>query len=341
MSFIESIYEKARHNRQRVAVPECCNELMMRSCVKASREGIAEIVFLGDTAEICRLAAERDIDLGDIRIVDTGDEAYKADLLARYDALPEKILSIKSAGKRMSKPLYMALIMEVVGDVDITFAGLDTTTYEYILAANGIIGMAKGCVTPSALMLLELPDFDGPQGHILGMSDGAICVEPTAEQHASIAIACCESFEAIVGREAKCAFLSLSTDGSATGGSIERIRQAVKLAQAQRPDLKIDGEFQSDAAIIQRVGKKKVKRPSEVAGEANVLIFPDAAAYNIGSKLVQLLANCTTYGPIYQGFRLPILDCSRSDTESRIFDNIALCSGLAAYQRRVAGGNER
>lgn len=338
MSFIESIYEKAKKSRQRVAVPECTNELMMRSCAKAAKEGIAEIVFLGDTAEINRLAAERSIDLGDIRIVDTGDEAYKAELLARYDALPEKGLSTKSAGKRMSKPLYMALIMEVVGDIDITFAGLDTTTYEYILAANGIIGMAKGCVTPSALMLLELPDFDAPQGNILGMADGAICVEPTAEQHASIAISCCETFEAIVGREAKCAFLSLSTDGSATGGSIERIREAVKLAQEQRPDLKIDGEFQSDAAIVKRVGQKKVKRPSEVAGEANVLIFPDAAACNIGSKLVQILANCTTYGPIYQGFKLPILDCSRSDTESRIFDNIALCSGLAAYQRRVAGG---
>lgn len=338
MSFIESIYEKAKQNKQRVAVPECINELMMRSCAKASKEGIADIVFLGDTTEINRLATEREIDISTIEIVDTGDEEYKAELLARYDALPQKVLSTKSAGRRISQPLYMAMVMEVVGDIDITFAGLDTTTSEYILGANGIIGMADGVVTPSALMLLEVHDFEGGQGKIFGMSDGAICVEPTAEQHASIAISCCESFAVIVGKEAKCAFLSLSTDGSATGGSIERIQQAVKLARTQRPDLKIDGEFQTDAAIVKRVGQKKVARPSDVAGEANVLIFPDAAACNIGSKLVQILANCTTYGPIYQGFRLPILDCSRSDTESRIFDNIALCSGLAAYQRKLAGG---
>ena len=234
----------------------------------------------------------------------------------------------------------MAMVMEAVGDADITFAGLDTTTYEYIMGANGIIGMAEGVVTPSALMLLELPDFAGEQGNVIGMADGAICVEPTVEQHASIAISCCDSFKAIVGEEARCAFLSLSTDGSATGGSIERIQEAVKLARSQRPDLKIDGEFQSDAAIIKRVAQKKLTRPSDVAGQANVLIFPDAASCNIASKLVQILANCTTYGPIYQGFRLPVLDCSRGDTESRIFDNIALCSGLAAYQRKIAEGEK-
>ena len=227
----------------------------------------------------------------------------------------------------------MAMVMETVGDVDITFAGLDTTTFEYIMAANGIIGMAEGVITPSAILLLELPEFDGAQGNIIAMADGAICVETTAEQQASIAISCCDSFQAIIGREARCAFLSLSTDGSASGGSVERIREAVKLAREQRPDLKIDGEFQSDAALLKRVGEKKVKRPSEVAGQANVLIFPDAAACNIGSKLVQILANCTTYGPIYQGFRLPILDCSRSDTESRIYDNIALCSVMAGGMR--------
>lgn len=170
------------------------------------------------------------------------------------------------------------------------------------------------------------------------MSDGAVCIEPTIEQHAAIAVASCETFEAVTGTEARCAFLSYSTDGS--GGlsePVKKVRAAVELAQQQRPDLKIDGEFQADAAIDERVGAKKVKRPSEVAGQANVLIFPDAAGCNIGSKLAQRLSGGTPYGPLYQGFRLPILDCSRSDTDETLYNDIALLGVLAAYKKEKAG----
>ena len=178
----------------------------------------------------------------------------------------------------------------------------------------------------------EAEDFGGQQGTCFGMSDGAVCISPTVEQHASIAITSCATFRAVTGEEPRCAFLSYSTDGS--GGSsepVKKIRAALALAQQQRPDLKIDGEFQTDAAIDERVGSKKVKRPSEVAGRANVLIFPDAAACNIGSKLVlRFNKSVKQYGPLYQGFRLPILDCSRSSTDDTLYDNIALLSVLAA-----------
>ena len=333
MSFIDSIYEKAKNHKQIIAVPEYENEYMMKAAVKAFQDGIADILFVGPADQIKEKAAEFHLDITGISIADSNDEAYKEALLERYQALPEKVMPKSFVAKRIKDPLYLATLIEAVGDAAGTIAGVDTTTYEFVLAANSIIGMDKGIPTASGLLIVELEDFDGKQGNCIGMSDGAVCIEPTIEQHASIAIASCETFEAVTGQEARCAFLSFSTDGS--GGSSEpvrKVRAAVELAQKQRPDLKIDGEFQADAAIDARVGAKKVKRESDVAGQANVLIFPDAAGCNIASKLVIRLARSKQYGPLYQGYRLPILDCSRSDTDETLYNDIALLSVLATYK---------
>ena len=334
MGFIDTIYERAKQNKQRVAIPECTNEMMMRSAMRVADAGIAQVVFVGDQSEIETVAEKIGADLSKVTIVDTHNETYKEQLVERYGELPKKAMGKKSVARRMEEPLYMAMVMEAVGDIDCTFGGLDTTTYEFILAASGIIGLADGVTTPSALILLEIEGFEGEQGNCLGMSDGAVCLEPTSEQLAGIAYSCCDTFAALMGREARCAMLSYSTCGSGSGPAVDRVRGAVEIAKTQRPDLMIDGEFQADAAINKRVAAKKVKEPSNVAGRADVLIFPDVGACNIGSKLVQLLAKVRSYGPVYQGFRLPVLDCSRGDTEERIFDNIALCSVLAAYQRK-------
>ena len=236
--------------------------------------------------------------------------------------------------KRIGDPVYLATLMEAVGEVDATIAGIDTTTYEFVLAANSIIGMAPGCVTASGLQILELEEFQGEKDKFIGISDGAINVEPTVEQHAGIAIASCDTFEAITGIEPKCAFLSYSTDGSGgMSAPVKKVRDAVALAQSLRPDLKIDGEFQFDAALVPAVGKKKVKRPSEVAGEANVLITPDASCCNICGKAIQFTSICRSYGPLYQGFRLPILDCSRGMDEIIAYDNIALLCVQAGFKK--------
>jgi phosphate acetyltransferase len=340
MQFINSIYEKAKQTRQRVAVPECTNELMVRAAVRAAETDIANVVLVGDYGGINAVARKHGIDLSAVTITDVSDEAFKERLVERYTGLPDKIMKEKSVRRRMSEALYVAMVMEAVGDVDCTFGGLDTTTYEFVLAASGIIGLADGVTTPSAFLLEEIEDFEGEQGNCLGMADGGVCLEPTSEQLASIAISCSDTFAALTGEEARCAMLSYSTCGSGAGPAVDRVREAVELAKVQRPDLKIDGEFQVDAAIIRRVAEKKVKRQSEVAGRANVLIFPDVGACNIGSKLVQILAKARTYGPIYQGFRMPVLDCSRGDTEDRIYDNFALCSVLAARKHSVKGGSE-
>lgn len=330
MKFIESVYQKAKADRRRVAIPECSNEIMLKSAVSAASAGIAEVVLVEEKDKIEESAKKYGLDLSKVAIVDLKDEKYAAELVERFLKLPGKVLGKKSIEKRIKKPLYMALIMEAVGDVDCTFGGLDTTTYEFILAATSIIGLEEGCNTASALLLLEMEEFEGTQRNLIGMSDGAICIDPDAEQVASIAISCCDTFEALTGNTARCATLSYSTDGSGTSPDAQKMHDAVSIAKEKRPDLKIDGEFQSDAALLARVAAKKVRRESDVAGQANVLIFPSAAACNIGSKLVQILAKCRSYGPLYQGFKMPVLDCSRGDTEQRIYDNIALACVCAS-----------
>ena len=334
MTFIESIYEKAKANKKTIAVPESTNEVMQKASAKIQADGIAEIILVGDPAAINAKAEELGLDISSIRIVDSADEDYKNALLDKYEASPYKVMGRKFIEKRIGDPVYLATLMEAVGEVDATIAGIDTTTYEFVLAANSIIGMAPGCVTASGLQILELEEFQGEKDKFIGISDGAINVEPTVEQHAGIAIASCDTFEAITGIEPKCAFLSYSTDGSGgMSAPVKKVRDAVALAQSLRPDLKIDGEFQFDAALVPAVGKKKVKRPSEVAGEANVLITPDASCCNICGKAIQFTSICRSYGPLYQGFRLPILDCSRGMDEIITYDNIALLCVQAGFKK--------
>ena len=329
MSFIDSIYERAKENKKHVVVPECTNPSMMRAAVRAAGDGLADITFVGDASVCQKVAQENGIDLSGVKVVDINDKAYQDSLIERFSKLPRRGFSPKSVSKRITNPLYMALLMEAVGDADCTFGGLDTTTTEFVMATQGILGLAPGVVSPSGMLIMEIDGYAGAQGNIFGMTDGAINTEPTADQLCGIALSSCDTYTALTGNEALCGFLSYSTDGSGSSPSVFRVREGLQKAQALRPDLKIDGEFQADAAIVERVAAKKVKRESAVAGKANVLVFPDAAACNIATKLIQQFAPGHSYGPIYQGFAQPVLDCSRGDTEERIYDNVAFCSVMA------------
>lgn len=326
MSFIDTIYEKAKKDPKRIVIPESTNPGMLRCAVRAAGDGIAHIILVGNAQECRQVAAQNGIDLSGVKVVDAQDKAYQETLVERYAALPKKVLGKRYVASHISTPLFMALVMEAVGDADCTFGGLDTTTTEFVMAASGILGLADGVYSASGMLIMEIDGYEGAQGNIFGMSDGAVNTEPGCDQLASIAVSSCDTFTALTGREARCAFLSYSTDGSGDSPSVFRVRDGLAKARSMRPDLKIDGEFQADAAIVARVAAKKVKRESSVAGQANVLVFPDAAACNIATKLIQQFAPGRSYGPIYQGFRKPVLDCSRGDTEERIYDNIAFCS---------------
>lgn len=335
VAFLESIHERAKANKKRIIFPECRNPMMLRAATRAEQEGLADVVILDNREELESIAAQNGIDLGGVEVVNAEDMEYRADLAERYAKLPGKILGRKYVEKSMRSPVYMALVMEAVGDGDVTFAGLETTTYELIMAAQGIIGFSKDVVCPSIMLIMEIEGFKGDQGNLIGMSDGGINVLPTSGQLAGIAVSCCDSFKALVGKEPRCAFLSYSTDGSGTGEGVDRVREGVRIARENRPDLLIDGEFQADAAVNARIGAKKVKRESDVAGHANMLIFPDIASCNIASKLIQQFAPSRTYGPVIQGFNQPIVDCSRGDTEETIYNNIAVSSVLASFGKKA------
>ncbi len=238
----------------------------------------------------------------------------------------------------MPNPLYFAMAMEAVGDVACTFAGIETTTEEVILAGQTLIGLADNISTISSLGIFNIPGFEGSEGTLLGFGDSAVCTNPDAEQLASIAIAACDTLQGLLGWEPRCALLSYSTSGSGNGPLVDKVLEALKIANERRPDLAIDGEFQLDAAINPAVAAKKVKRESRVAGRANIIIWPDLNVGNIGVKLVQQFAHADAYGPMLQGFKKIVCDCSRGAPISEIVGNIAISAVRAGHLEAVSKG---
>lgn len=324
MGIMDEIFAKARVNPKKVAFPEAENETMLRAAFEVAKEGIARSVLVGNRERILNKCCEIDIAPSLFKIVDNTNEEYCSQLVERYTARDDVLLGAKAVKRRLANPLYMALVMEAVDDVDITFAGIETTTGEVILAGQTIVGLAEGIVTPSSVALFEVPGFSGSEGNLLAFGDSAVCVDPDAEQLASIAVSACDSVRALLGWDPRCALLSFSTDGSAEHELADKVINARKIANEKRPDLKIDGEFQLDAAINAAVGAAKVKRESEVAGKANIIIWPDLNAGNIGVKLVQQFAGGKAYGPMLQGFRKIVCDCSRSANVEEIVGNVAM-----------------
>ena len=324
MDLMESIFDRAKANPQRVAFPEGTDETMMRAAAEAAARGIAIAVLVGDEAELRALAAERGIDPESFEYSDTvsgeGDDA----LVDRYLALPVCPFKEKGVRRRLARPLERSLILQALGDVDITFAGRIATTGEVIAAGQTLVGLADGVDVVSSMGIFDIPGYEGPEGRLLGFGDSAVCANPTPQQLASIAISCCDTVSALCGWEPRCALLSYSTCGSSASELTEKVVEARDIANERRPDLAIDGEFQLDAAINPDVAARKVGRESAVAGRANVIIWPDINVGNVGVKLVQQFARADAYGPMLQGFAKIVCDCSRGAGISEILGNVAI-----------------
>lgn len=324
MSLIDTLIEKARKSPKRVALPEveAENTLLAARCILD--DGIAFPVLVGDPAVIAETASKAGVNIAGMEIVDITDEAKREEIAARYMSYPKLMLSEKGAKRKMKNPLFYAMILEAVGDVDATFCGYVNTTGDVLVTAQQCIGMADGVDVPSILALTEIPGFEGPEGNMLALADCGLNPEPTAEDLASIAIGSCDNVKAVMGWEPRCAFLSFSTLGSGAAASVDKIQEAMRIVRERRPDLKIDGEFQLDTAILPSTAAKKVKRDSEVAGRANVLIFPDLTAANIGIKMIQIFAKGKGYGHTISGFYKPVADSSRSASVEEIVGDIAM-----------------
>ncbi|WP_148409827.1 phosphate acyltransferase [Murimonas intestini] len=334
MNILEQLYEKAKQNPQRVAFPEAANEKMMQAAYETGKDGYIIPVLVGDAAELKKLAAKRGYDESVFTIVDINDEPYKNELIEKYVAKPETLLKAKALGRRMADPLYYAMVMEAVDEADVTFAGIDNTTGDVLLAGQMIIGMKPGISTISSIGLCDIPGYEGSEGSLLAVGDSAVCTNPDAEQLASIAVSACDTVSDLLDWEPRCAMVCYSTLGSGTGELIDKVTEALRIAQEARPELAIDGEFQLDAAIVPEVARKKVGRESKVAGKANVVIWPDLNVGNVAVKLIQQFGHANAYGPMLQGFNKVVCDCSRGAPVSEIKGNVVISAVRAAGQKK-------
>ena len=301
---------KARTNPQRVVFPEANEEKILRATRQVRDMGIAYPILVGEPNAVSVLAGSIGMSLGGITVVDHADEGKVEHFASRYVKINPDFPA--SAVKHMLKdPLNFAAMMVKLDEADCMVAGLSHTTGEVIMASEMIIGLQEGISTVSSTGILSIPGYDGPEGSLLGIADCAVCPAPDSQELADIAISTADTLHKLLGWEPRVALLSFSTKGSASHERVDMVLKALKMVRERRPELLIDGELQLDSAIVPEVAARKVKGASPVAGKANILIFPDLNAGNIGVKLVQRFAKAVAYGPLLQGFAKPVSDLSR------------------------------
>ena len=324
MNLMDDMRERAKKDVQRVAFFEGENPTMIKAVAQLTAEGLATCTVVGNAEAIRKNAAEQGVSLAGVELVDLADEEANEAIAQCFEVLPSCRRKAKGVRRRVARPMERALMMQALGDVDITFGGIDCPTGDVILGGQEFIGLADGIDTVSSMGIFDIPGYQGSDGQLLGFGDSAVCQNPTPEQEASIAISACDTWSALTGREARCALLSFSTDGSGAGEMVQKVRDARDIARERRPDLKVDGEFQLDAALRPEVATHKVHRVSDVAGKANVIIWPDLNVGNVGVKLVQMIGHADAYGPMLQGFKKIVCDCSRSAPVSEIVGNVVM-----------------
>ena len=327
MTLIQKLTEdaKACERKARVALPECEAAKTLQAARRVADDGIGIPVLVSPADVIRATAEEAGIDLAGMQIVDTSDADALEELASRFmDAGKPRMLSAKGIRRKLKNPMWWAMVMEELGDVDCTFCGHVNTTGDVLMCAQMTIGLAEGDDVPSILALVETPGFEGPEGGVICFTDCGLNPEPNASELASIAISAADGVRSIMGWEPRVGFLSFSTKGSGAGQSVERVREALDLVHERRPDIAADGELQLDAAIDEAVAAKKVGGASEVAGRANVLVFPDLNSANIAVKLVQRFAKGAAYGHTLNGFAKPVADSSRGATVDEIVGDIAM-----------------
>jgi len=327
MSLLFNIRENAKKNRRRIVLPEGTSERTLKAADIILREGIADLILLGDIATIKSKEKELHLDLSKAQLIDpkTSDklEAYSQKFC---ELRKSKGITIEEARKTISEDIYYGPMMVYMKDADGEVSGAEHSTADTVRPALQIVKTKPGISVVSGAMVMVTEKSNLGNFGIFIFADVAITVEPTAEQLAEIAISSAETAMKVAGISTpKIAFLSFSTRCSADHENARKVAKAVTIANAMRPDLLIDGEMQADAAIIESVGKKKAPG-SNVAGEANVLIFPDLQSGNIGYKLVERLGNAEAIGPILQGLGAPINDLSRGCSVEDIVNLVAITS---------------
>ena len=323
MGFIETIMQRAKEDKKTIVLPETGDMRTIEAASKILKDDIANIVLVGDSAKIKELAG--DLDISKATIVDpTNYDKIDEYIDALVELRKNKGMTKEQATELLTKDyLYFGVMMVKMKDADGMVAGAVNSTANVLRPSLQILKTAPGTKLVSAFFVMVVPNCEfGANGTFI-FADSGLCQNPKAEELAAIADSSAKSFELLVGEEAKVAMLSHSTMGSAKHDDVTKVVEATRIAKETYPDLKVDGELQLDAAIVPSVGASKAP-DSEIAGEANVLVFPDLDAGNIGYKLVQRLAKAEAYGPITQGIAAPVNDLSRGCVADDIVGVIAI-----------------
>jgi phosphate acetyltransferase len=319
-SLLDSIKEKASKKKKTIVLPESHDERVLKAAEKLAKGKIVSVITLGNEDKIRNSAKSLNVDLTGVRIIDPSKSDKLSDFTNIYFNLRKKKgISIEEAKETVQKDLFFGAMMVKEGMADGSVSGSTASTADVLRAGIQCIGMPEGISIVSSFFLMVFPE------KTYSFADCAVVPDPDAVQLADIAISTAENHEKLTGEKSYIAMLSFSTKGSAEHELVDKVRNALNSVKSKRPDLAIDGELQFDAAIVDSVGKRKAPG-SDVAGRANVLVFPDLNAGNIGYKIAQRLGKGEAVGPIIQGLKKPFFDLSRGSS----VDDIVNTASIAA-----------